>query len=119
MTEEKVEGREIVAHLEDPEMANEVVAVLGPVLNGPAWGMMKELWEKQAAARRTAVVFQPLGDSVNAVYAQEYMKGEIAGIQIMVQLVEGVYKLALELKTEADQKVEKDNDVDDSTDSPE
>lgn len=100
---------ELLAEVEDPEVAREVLEVLGPVVKGRAWPMMKELWGKQIEARRTAVVFQPLGESPNAVYIQEYMKGEIAAIQAMSQLIEGVYQLALELKTEADQQKEEDD----------
>lgn len=109
MIDREKSPQELLAEVEDPEVAREVLEVLGPVVKGRAWPMMKELWGKQIEARRTAVVFQPLGESPNAVYVQEYMKGEIAAIQAMSQLIEGVYQLALELKTEADQVKEEEH----------
>lgn len=51
----------------------------------PGWEKLSEIIEGQIGARISTVVFQALGDA-NSVYAQEYMKGEIGALKLVLSL---------------------------------
>lgn len=51
----------------------------------PGWEKLREIIDGQIAARMGEVLYKVLGDA-NSVYAQEYMKGEIQGLRLVMAL---------------------------------
>lgn len=51
----------------------------------PGWERLREIVEGQINARTGAVLFRVLEDQ-NSVFAQEYMKGEIQGLRLVLAL---------------------------------
>lgn len=51
----------------------------------PGWIRLKEIVEGQVSARMGSVLFRVLEDQ-NSVFAQEYMKGEIQGLRLVLAL---------------------------------
>lgn len=51
----------------------------------PGWEKLKEIIEGQIGARTGAILFKVLADQ-NSVFAQEYMKGEVAALRLVLEL---------------------------------
>ena len=104
--------------LSSPEAVERVYGQLKPIAEAPGWALIKLMWEQQLENRKATVILQPLGETPNAVYVQEYMKGEIAGIRVALELVGAVYSLTQELMKEYQQQAEpKREDEDDYSDN--
>lgn len=102
--------------LDTPEDIERVYAQLKPIAEAPGWALVKTLWEQQLENRQATVIMQPLGEAANAVYAQEYMKGEVAGIRLALALVGAVYELTQELMKEQQKQPKREDTDDDDAD---
>lgn len=93
-----------LAELETPEGVAAVLDYVKPMRDGRGWALVKAVLEGQLQHRKAAVILAPLGTEPNAVYAQEYMKGEISGVRTMLSIVDGLIEAAEEAKRELDQQ---------------
>ena len=57
------------------------LAVWRSFVDHPGWKLFHDLLEEQKNSRKGEILFKPLKDS-EALYAQEFMKGEISGLTL-------------------------------------
>jgi len=57
------------------------------LMKNPAWIKLEALLKEQAASRINQIVLTPL-ESADAVYNQEFLKGEVAAMQLAARLPE-------------------------------
>ena len=65
--------------------AQEQLAQLQGLLKLASWHTLHALAQQQLTTRIDAVILNP-ASGADGVYAQEYMKGEIAGIKLFLQM---------------------------------
>ena len=67
---------------EQIDEAREALEEMRALVLQPGWARISKIAQAQIEARKNEVLLQPTTDT----YAQEYMKGEIQGIQLFVNL---------------------------------
>lgn len=61
------------------------LGALQELLSSPGWDLLVEVVEAQTSIRKDVILLTALETS-DKVYAQEFMKGEVAGMRLLVQL---------------------------------
>lgn len=89
---------------------------LQALLNSPGWTILAGAIREQYELRLDKLVLEPLEDG-NAVFRQEFLKGEMATLRLLPGLAQSMVDAAqMVIDVTSEEKDERDPDADDSSD---
>lgn len=97
--------------MDDTLNAQEQARALKALLDSKGWAIVKGILDQQVAARLHDLVVVPLA-SLDGALAQEFAKGEIAGIKSILTTLEALYEDVSQLAADQLEKEARDDDED-------
>lgn len=88
--------------------ARERARALKALLESVGWGIVREVIAQQVHDRVQQLLLSPL-ESLDAALAQEYAKGEVAGLQLVPATIEAIREEAVQLAAVAEEEEEEED----------